>query len=103
MRNAFLAGALAAGALLASPASARTDCLGEQSIVYVCVTTPEVGVGSHTLCVFAGGTECRPVEVPVPTTEGEVDYDLNCGNLDVCATEPAFLRAVCAMIGPNVC
>lgn len=72
--------ALAGGALLAQPATAAS-CVGEHSVYYVCVTLPTVGEGSTPLCVYAGGEECQPVNVPTPTVDGLPEVDAECGRI----------------------
>lgn len=100
MRSVLLAGALAAGALVSSPANAGTDCFGEDSLAYVCVVTPEVGVGTWTLCVHAGGTECQPVDVPFPTVDGGGGVRAYCGGPMSCNVLEVF--DWCAL-GPDFC
>lgn len=62
---------------VAVPASAATRCAGEESTAYVCVTTPPVGWEDHTYCVYAGGSSCTDVTVPLPDASGSVD--VTCG------------------------
>lgn len=49
-----------AAAVLALPASASTNCVGEASTAYACVTTPNV-VPGQTYCFYLGGPSCTPV------------------------------------------
>lgn len=67
------AAALVTGALLSSPAGATTTCVGEHSILYACVVTPTVGVGTTEFCFYLASSSCTPVSVPTPTVGGEVD------------------------------
>lgn len=76
--------ALAAGALLSTPASAA--CAGTQQIFYVCVTTPTVTPTTIEQCVYAGGDTCEDVSVPFVGVSG--GGEVSCGggtvNLALC-------------------
>jgi hypothetical protein len=73
----LVAAALAFGSLLvASPAGAAT-CVGEQTYLYFCASTPTIDRGSEELCVYAGGDQCQPVSVPTVGLSGE--FDSGCG------------------------
>ena len=73
MLRPLLAAALAAGALLTTPANAATRCVGDASLYYLCVVTPGVGLGSEPHCVYTGGSSCQNVDVPTVTPTGNVD------------------------------
>ncbi len=77
MTRALLAAAVAAGLSFVASPSAEAACVGEQSIFYVCATTPTPSVGSTTYCVFLGGDTCEPVSVPTVTLTGETS--VRCG------------------------
>jgi hypothetical protein len=66
----LLTAGLAAAAAFATPATAAERCVGEDSLAYVCVYTPGVGIGSIPLCVYTGGGSCQPVDVPAPYLRG---------------------------------
>jgi hypothetical protein len=90
LTRSALAGALTAGALLASPAGAA-NCVGEQSLLYVCVTAPDVVTGEKPYCFYVGGDTCTRVNVPTATVQGPADVD--CHGPKAC--ELNFLAAVC--------
>lgn len=72
----LLALALAGAAVAAPAAQATWHCVGP-SEMYFCVSVPTATVGSHTECVYTGGTTCKNVTIPWVTTSGSVDY--GCG------------------------
>ncbi len=74
--RALLALAAAGAALTAPAAQARVDCFGPSNM-FLCVATPDVGIGSRTECVYHGGTTCQNYTVPWPTTSG--GFGIYCG------------------------
>jgi hypothetical protein len=70
----LLVATLVGGAFLATPASATTRCVGEQTIFYACVVTPRVDTSGETVyCFYTGGSSCTEVAVPTPGLDGDVD------------------------------
>jgi hypothetical protein len=79
MPRLLLLGLAAASAFATAPAHAVTRCAGEQSLLYVCATTPSVGTTTRTYCVYAGGSTCTPVDLPYPVVTGSVST--TCGGI----------------------
>ena len=71
MLRPLVAAALAAGALLATPANAGTRCFGSHELYYVCVVYSPVDPGSplpmEDVEVYCGGQLCGSTDAAAGT------------------------------------